>query len=130
MLVDFISNGSLTFKVPKAGSVARDPVTNAPIQTIEDVVVQVSFEEVRLPELDTLQGVDETGMRLKGRLVNPRFLTNEMKAQKVADCTLNRGLNNTISGKFFLMPSVSSRLGLESFWGDPIQGDFYMTGGS
>lgn len=124
------SNAILTFKIAKAASaVTRDPVTGAPIQQVETVVVEASMEAVRDPGKATaLAGVDESALYLEGRLVSPKFLTDAMKVHKVIDMVLDRGRNTKLKGKLYLLPFSSSRLKLEGFWGDFLSGYFQVGG--
>lgn len=125
----FKSNAILTFKIAKAASiVTRDPVTGAPIQQMETMIVEASMEAVKdpNPSQGVLPGVDESALYLEGRLVKPKFLTDAMKVHKVVDMVLERGRNTKIKGKFYLLPFSSSRLGLEGFWGDFLSGYFQV----
>lgn len=126
----FQPNATLTFKIAKTGgTVKRDPVTGNPIQQMETVVVTASLEAVDNANQTTLPGVDESAMFLRGRMVNPKYLTESMKVHKVVDMVLDRGMNTKLKGKFHLMPFTRSRLGLEQIFGDSLQGFFQLGDG-
>ncbi len=122
------ANATLTFKIAIAGAVTRDPVTGTPIQATETVVVQASMEAVSNPNKTVLAGVDESALYLEGRSLSPKYLTSEMRVHKVCDMTLQRGENVELRGKFYLLPFSSSRLALQRFYGDFLNG-FFQVGG-
>lgn len=127
----FKTNATLTFKIAKtASTVTRDPVTGAPIQQMETMIVEASMEAVKdpNPSQGVLPGVDESALYLEGRLTKPKFLRDAMKVHKVVDMVLDRGRDTKLKGKFYLLPFSSSRLGLESFFGDFLSGYFQVGG--
>lgn len=126
----FQHNATLTFKIAKTGgAVQRDPVTGNPIHVMETIVVKASLEAVDNANQTTLPGVDESAMFLRGRMIEPKYLTEAMKVSKVVDMVLDRGRNTKLKGKFYLMPFTRSRLGLESVFGDSVQGFFQLGDG-
>ena len=125
----FRANATITFKIAQTGgTVTRNPVTGAPIQVMQSITVEASLEEIRKPNEATLPGVDESALYLEGRLTSPKFLTDAMRVGKVVEMTLSRGRDTELKGKFYLLPTSSSRLGLEGVFGDPIKG-FFEVGG-
>lgn len=125
----FQPNATLTFRIAKSGgTVTRDPVTGAPIQQMEIVVVKASMEAVKDPNQTVALGVDSSALYLEGRLVEPKYFTEAMRFHKTVDMTLRRGENTELKGRFYLLPFSGSRLKLEKFFNDFICGYFQLGG--
>jgi len=90
-------------------------------QSIEQVVA-ASLEESNRPAPENLPGVDRSALFLTGRLVNPATLQPFQPNQTIVPIRYQRGQFSQMSGLFYQIPTTGSRLGLDQFFGDPLQG--------
>lgn len=98
-----------------------DPVTGEPIFGTSSVSVSASLEEAAKPIEVAFPGIDGSYTYLEGRCVSPKTLPTEFKPHTVVDIEYT-SQGGVIAGKFYICTTLSSRLGLESYFGNAIAG--------
>jgi hypothetical protein len=95
-----------------------------PSTTVEDYYVYLSIEEGSIKELKS-DAQRKDLISCDGRLIKPRQLPSEFRTQRQAKITILQSLNLPIplSGIAYIKPQISSRMGLESWFGEYIQLD-------
>lgn len=97
-------------------------VNGTPKEQWVDQIVSSSVEESNRPAPEGLPGVDRSAVYLTGRTVNPFALQDWQRVQDIVPMRFKRGQNSELAGLFYMLPTTQSRLGLDSVFGDPIQG--------
>ena len=114
-------NATITIFTPASNPTSFDPVTGAPIFSNTTTVIDASLEEAQRPIEVNYPGTDSGYIYLEGRAIAPSFLPENYKPYTWM--TINYGRHGgIISGKFYSVPTLVSRLGLESVFGDAIAG--------
>lgn len=98
-----------------------DPVTGEPIFSQSEIVVFCSLEETSKPQEIVYPGIDSSATYLEGRCINPKSLPVAFKAHTTVDIEYETQ-TGTLKGKFYLLPTVNSRLGLEQYFGGAVAG--------
>lgn len=89
--------------------------------------IPISVEETGKQIPKDMPGVDTTAIHIEGRISSPlRYLTEEIRVQAKIPMVYRRGIKSELRGTFYVLPTLASRLGLESFFGDAISG--YLQG--
>jgi len=120
-------NAKLIFQVSPTGSTpdSFDPITGEPIfsSTQEQSIVEASLEQNNNFGQEILKGTDEDKTYLIGRCINPKTLTKNQREKKNIECEIMVG-ETWIKGRLELKTAPISRLGLENYFGERIEGFF------
>jgi len=119
----FEINASLIAKIQSPTPTGYNPVTGAPIFDENIISVDLSVEEGKPAEAGLSPGIEESAIYLTGRVGNSGFLPAAFIPNRKYDCVINLS-GQTLSGKFYLLPLLKGRLGLENIFGQPIAGWF------
>jgi hypothetical protein len=112
-----LTNGATNLKT--TGSRPEEPFL------LQEIPVSVEETGKQIPK--DMPGVDNTAIHIEGRISNPlRYLTEEIRVQAKIPMVYRRGRTSELRGTFYVLPTLASRLGLESFFGDAISG--YLQG--
>ena len=117
----FIANATLTAFIQSATPSSFDPVTGNPIFTTTQKTLVASLEEVSNPNVPLAPGVEETAIYLEGRAINPPQIPTEFMPNTKYKILINFH-DVATEGEFYLLPTVKSRLGLESAFNSAIEG--------
>jgi hypothetical protein len=121
----FLINATLTSTVQSATPTGFNPVTGEPMfGTISTVSLSCSLEEDSNPTVPRSPGIEETAIYLIGRAIDPAIIPPEFIPNQKYACTITLSNSDPINGSFYLLPSVKSRLGLESVFNTAIAGWF------
>lgn len=113
-----------TIKTKKLGSTPTgyDEVTGEAIFTEAMIAVKCSLEqEDSKADISSLPGVDSTSLYLTGRCVSPKSLPKEFTPGEFLEIEYDAPQGKQV-GRFYLLPTIRSRLGLETVFGDAIEG--------
>lgn len=119
----YIPNATITAKISGTTPTGFNPVTGAPIFQETDITAICSLEEGNPPSPESMPGIEETAVYLTGRAVEPTILPDAFIPNQRYDCTVELAAG-TVVGKFYLLPLLRGRLGLESVFGEAIAGWF------
>lgn len=124
--MQFLTNATITYNSPSSPVViGENPVTGEPIfgsSSGDLVTIECSLEEAEEKgNTYPIEGVDIHGTFLRGRATNPLTIPSSFKAGLMANLTWSDGTNSR-TGRFYVIPVVSSRFGLESYFGAAIAG--------
>jgi hypothetical protein len=115
-------NATISYTLASFGLTQNDPITGEPIfsnsSTTESIRVSIEPDTTRA-NLGILPGKDITEHFYAGRLVEPNTLPSWYKAGATLDIAWD---DNGKTGKFYVYPTMISRFGLESIFGQPISG--------
>ena len=125
-------NGRLIFTDSSSNvPTGYDEVTGEPIFSVAESSVEVSIEDAKGWVESLLAGTDEKTSYLMGRCVNPKQLTQSQRRQRRAKIVLNVGdvgvAKDKIVGFVELTPAIQSRLGLDNYFGERIEGSVALT---
>lgn len=116
------TNATLTTKSTTGNTpTGFDPVTGEPIFGTQTVTLSASLEEASEPQEIAYPGIDASATYLEGRCIDPKSLPSAFKPHILCDIEY-RSQGDFIRGKFYILPTVNSRLGLESYFGGAIAG--------
>jgi len=117
-------NAKLKFQTSNSSTpTGTDPITGEPIFDSSEVIVEASLEQSGNMNEEVLQGTDETKTYLVGRCINPKTLTDEQR--KIQKVPIEIEIGDTFyTGQFEFKPNPSSRLGLEKWFGEQVEGYF------
>ena len=117
----FLANATLTALIQSPTPSSFDPVTGNPIFTTTQKLLVASLEEVSNPSVPLSPGIEETAIYLEGRAINPSKIPPEFIHNRKYKILINFH-DVAIEGEFYLLPTVKSRLGLESAFNSAIEG--------
>ncbi len=117
----YVANAMLTAKILSSVPTSHDTVTGDPIFSETTITCACSLEENNNPNLIPLPGVDRTTIYLSGRCVSPKLLPSAFRSGEAIAISYDAP-QGRLEGKFYLLPTIKSRLGLETVFGDAIAG--------
>lgn len=117
----FQANATIVYLNKSSVLVGESPITGEPIfedvSTAESISVSIEKDAVE-PKLENLPGRDITRHFYSGRLVSPKTLPSWYKPGSTFEVEFTNGQQ----AKFYAYPTAPSRLGLDSYFGVPIEG--------
>lgn len=117
----FLANATLTAFVQTDTPSGFDPVTGNPIFTFTEKILVASLEESSNPNIPLAPGIEETAIYLEGRAINPSFIPSEFVPNQKYKILID--FHDVVTeGEFYLLPTIKSRLGLESAFNSAIEG--------
>lgn len=120
-LIMFLANATLTAFVQSAIPSGFDSVTGNPIFTSTEKILVASLEEASNANIPLAPGIEETAIYLEGRAINPSFIPIEFVPNHKYKILID--FHDVVTeGEFYLLPTIKSRLGLESAFNSPICG--------
>lgn len=114
-------NATLFYQIPQETTLKDECGFLEPEITYVEYLVRLSIEEHKLTNEEPNPGIDKNIILATGRLVNPRKWQSWMNQQRDVEIEFNNTTTTTYKGKAVIKPIVSSRLGLELWFGDYIQ---------
>ena len=117
----FLSNATLTYTVTTSTPSGFNSITGEPEfttdTTTESLIISLEQKDTK-SQIPPLPGIDKHSVYCEGRLVSPATFPSWYKDGLYVDITWDTGK----TGKFYILPTISSRFGLESCFGQPIKG--------
>ena len=114
----FLENATISYTTTASDLVATDPITGEPVfsPTENTESFRLSIEtKIDRANVSALPGIDSTGLFCQGRAkAVPSWYTPGSKLKIAWD--------NGKQGDFYVLPTLGSRLGLESVFGQPVSG--------
>lgn len=121
----YLPNATLTAVIQSNTPTGFNSITGEPIfATVSTKQLTCSLEEDSNPAVLRSPGIEETAIYLIGRAIDPPIIPLEFIPNQRYACTITLSGNYPLSGNFYLLPSISSRLGLETIFGSAIAGWF------
>ena len=116
-------NFKLKFEISGGSSspTSFDPITGEPIFNTTEQVVEASLEQGGNMAEEILQGTDEAKTYVVGRCINPKNLTDQQRKKQKVNCEMLIN-NDWYPAKLEIKPKPASRLGLESFFNELVEG--------
>jgi len=114
-------NATLYYQIPQNIEIDPNcPFIEPEIEYVE-YVVRLSIEEEK-GEYDTATaGIEKGTILATGRLVSPVRFQPWMRQQRDVEVEFSNTSTTKYKGKALIKPTIASRLGLESFFGDYIR---------
>lgn len=122
----WLSNAKLIFNIPTTVVVGTSAITGETIYEASAATSEllISLEQkTGQARTSELPGKDITGVYCEGRALASDYCPLDVLPDWYkADMTLDIEWDNGNKGKFYTLPTISSRLNLESTFGCPIKG--------
>ncbi|MGK7892351.1 MAG: hypothetical protein AB4372_01540 [Xenococcus sp. (in: cyanobacteria)] len=119
----FKQNAIISYQEKTTTQLGNDPITGEPIfeesSSVSSFYVSIDQAQAKISELS---GKDITGIYCEGRAVLPDGTPTTAPDWYQGDMTLDIAWDDGKTGKFYSLPVIESRLGLDSFFGAFIKG--------
>jgi hypothetical protein len=104
---------TLTFRVPKTGSMHVDPATNNYLPEYEEETYTAALQDSGTPGFTVQPGVDVTEIQLSGCLIQPPIWSDRLRGS-AAQGMLAQGTWQGQTGQFYIRPNFALLPGYEA----------------
>jgi hypothetical protein len=116
-----LPNARISYAIASSEPTGWDEVTGLPIFGNSTGTITASLEVETDPSIYNLQGVENIICKLAGKIIKPSKMPSKLIAHAFYDLEIDL-YGETKTGRFYLLPTPTSRLGVDKVLGQRIEG--------